>query len=155
MTAGTSCLGESWATSSSIWRLDFVRSPGQDPIAVLFRQVSRQYRDAAQVKTAIPEHRQERRVPPRGASHRDAQISRRLREVQHLGAVDEQGRASLASIEPALVHFTDMRDRIGFDPTRLLQDLRETLEQLVIGEGLELVYERHASCNITRTFFPA
>jgi len=47
-----------------------------------------------------------------------------------------------------------MRDQIGFDPARLLQDLRQTVEELVIRKRLELVCARHAS-SITRTFFPA
>ena len=80
------------------------------------------------MKTTIPEHQKEHRVFPRRASHGDAEIGLGLRKVQNLGAIHEHRRASLASKEPAMIHFTDMRNQIGFDPPRLLHDLRQTVE---------------------------
>jgi hypothetical protein len=48
-----------------------------------------------------------------------------------------------------------MREQVGFDASRLLQQLRQTLKQLVIGERLDWGDVRHASSNITRAFSPA
>jgi hypothetical protein len=94
--------------------------------------VRRKEGDAAQVKTSIGQHRKEHRVFPRRSGHRDAEISLGLGEVQNFDGVFEHGRASLASKEPAMVHFTDMCDELGVDPPRLLHDLRQIVEELVV-----------------------
>jgi len=65
--------------------------------------VGREDRDAAQVKAAIPEQREEHRVLPGGASNSDAEVRLGLREVENFGCVFEHRRASLASKEPAIV----------------------------------------------------
>jgi hypothetical protein len=36
-------------------------------------------------------------------------------------------------VETALVHFSDMSDKLGLDTPRALQELRQAVEQLVIG----------------------
>ena len=92
--------------------------PSEDSLDILSSEVRRKDGDAAQVKTTIPEHDQEYRKPPRRASDGDAEIGLRFREVQDPGAVGEHRRASLAGIEPPIVHFTDVCDQVGLDSQR-------------------------------------
>jgi hypothetical protein len=65
--------------------------------------------------------------------------------MENLDAVGEHRRASLAYIEPAGIHFTDVRDQLGVDSPRRAEELRETSEQLVVGKGLELLSRYHDS----------
>jgi hypothetical protein len=94
--------------------------------------VRRKNRYAAQVKTAIAQHRQEHRVFPRRPSHGDAEICFGLGKVQYLGAVGEHRGTSLTGIEPSVVHFTDVRYQVGLDPSRLLRELGQATKQLVV-----------------------
>ena len=88
--------------------------------------------DAAQVKLTIAEHFQELRMLPRRPRDRDPQIRFRLGQMKHFSAVTKHRRAGLASIQPARFHFADVRDEVGFDPPRLMQELRQTSKQLII-----------------------
>ena len=79
------------------------------------------------------------------------QIGLGLREVQDLGAIRIHGGAGLAGVEPALVDLGDVGDEVDFRAAGLSQDLGETLEQIIVGYGLERPFVLHAE-NIGRVF---
>ena len=129
--------------------------PSQDHLGVLLCEVRRKQGDAAQVKTSIGQHRKEHGVFPRRSSHRDAEISLGLGEVQNFDGVFEHGRASLASKEPAVVYLADMGDKVRLDPPRVPQELREPAKKLIIGNcenRMKCVCARH-TLRIARVFF--
>jgi hypothetical protein len=130
-----------------------VRRPGQNLVAVLFREVGREKRDAAQVETTIAEHREEHRVLPCCASDGDTEVRLGFRGVQDLDAIREHRRASLSGIKPAVIDFSDVRDEVGLDPARLPQDLGEMAERFIVRKRLELVCVLHVSC-IARVSLP-
>ena len=134
--------------------LGLVRRPGQYALAVLVREMGREGRDAAQVQPAIPEHREEHRVLPSGASDGDTEVRLGLRKVQDLDAVREHGRASVPGVQAAMVDLPDVRNEVGLDPSRLLSELEKAVEELVVRKRLKCVCVLHGSC-IPRTFFRA
>ena len=91
-----------------------MRRPRQEFLAVRDGEVWRELRDAAHVQLAIAEHREQYRMAPRRPRDGDAGVGLVLREVQHLGAVREH-RGRFADVEPACVHFGDVRDEHGLD----------------------------------------
>ncbi len=112
--------------------LGLVRRPGQYLLAILVREMGREERDAAQVQPAVPEHGEEHGVLARGAGDGDTKVRLRLRKVQDLDAVKEHGRASFPGVQAAMVDLPDVRDEGGLDPSRLLGELEQTVEELVI-----------------------
>jgi len=87
----------------------------QNRRAVLLVEMRRQPLDRAQVQATIRQHLQEHRMPPRRARHRDAQVGLRLREVEDLGAVHEEGGSRLACPEPTRIHLGEVGDEVGLD----------------------------------------
>jgi hypothetical protein len=85
-------------------------------VAILFREMGREPLDPAQVQTAFTQHGQEHGMLPRRPCDGDAKVSLGLGQMEHLDAVGDHGRAGLASVEPALVYFTDVSDQRRLDP---------------------------------------
>ena len=88
-------------------------------------------------------------MPARGASDGDAAVGLGFREVQGSSAVGEHRREGLTGVEPALVGLADVGDEIGLDAAGLRDELRESIEQLVVGDGVksDSSFGCHA-CNI-------
>lgn len=98
------------------------------------REHWRELRRPAQVQAPVGQHREQDRMPPRRAGHRDPQVRLVLGEVERPGAVREQRRERLPGVEPPLVHLGELRDQLGLDPPRLPDAPREPPQQLVVGE---------------------
>jgi hypothetical protein len=58
-----------------------------------------------------------------------------LREMENVCAIAEHGRTGSAGIKPSLVDFTDVSDEIGFNAPRMSEKSRQTMKELVIGNG--------------------
>src|SRR5262245_36200048 len=71
--------------------------------------------------------------------------------MQDLRAVGIHGRAGFAGVEPSLVDFGDVRDDVDFGPSGLSEELRETMEDLVVRDRLERPFVLHV-WNIGRVF---
>ena len=61
-------------------------------------------------------------------------------------------RASLARVQPPLIHLADVGDEIGLDPPRVLQELRELTKKIIIGNRMKFVCAQHTLC-IAHVFF--
>jgi hypothetical protein len=122
------------------WASDPVPASG----AVLGGQVRRDHRDSAQVDAAVLEHREQLRVPPRCACHRDAQASLRLGEVEHFGAVREERRYGRARIEAPLVDLGEMGDESGLAAAHVTDERRQAEEELVVRQRVQRVLGAHA-----------
>jgi len=91
-----------------------LRPDGVVPLT-LVSEVLREESDSAQVKTALFEHHQDRREPPRGSPHLDAQVGLGLGEMKNLGAVGEPRRTGVLRVEPATIDSADVSDELRFD----------------------------------------
>lgn len=81
--------------------------------------------ELATLKTPVAEHLEEHRVLARCARNRDPQVGFVLGEMQNFSAVNEHRACSLFRKELPRIHFADVCDQIGFDASRLLQELRQ------------------------------
>jgi hypothetical protein len=123
--------------------LGLVDGSFQEPVPILRREVRRQLGDRGQVKTAIRRHRQEHRVLPGRARHRDAKVGLLLGEVKGGPAVDEQRRKGRAGVGPSLVHLGEVSDDVDLNPPRLARQLGQASEQFVVGNRLERSFFLH------------
>ena len=109
----------------------------QQRIAILGGQVRSEQSHSRQVKTAFGQVAPEHWMPARGSSHRDAQVGLGLGQVQDVRAVRKHRRRGFASKEPASVHFRDVLDDLGLDAARLLKELSQAMQKLVVRRGCE------------------
>jgi len=73
---------------------------------------------------------------PRGG---DPQVGLGLRKMQALEAVHEHRRRSLPRVQSPGVDLADVSDEVGLGVTGAGEELGETAEELVVGDGLQLV----------------
>lgn len=107
-------------------------------------EVWRNLRDPAQVQAAVAEHRKDGWLGAGGSRGGDPQVRLGLGQVEDFGAKVKQGRRALSRVKPALVHFAEVGDELGFDAPRLAQELGQAAEKIAIGDRLEVSFVRHA-----------
>jgi hypothetical protein len=105
-----------------------VHGPLQHPVAVAGGEVWRQLGDGREMEAAVTQHGQQHGVLPGRPGHGDAQVGLVLREMKHLGAVDEHRRRGLSGVEPPGVDFGNEGDKVCFDAAGLPHDLGKTAE---------------------------
>jgi hypothetical protein len=129
-----------------------MRGSGEQSGTVFLRKMRRKLRDTTQVEPPVGEHFEKDGVLSRRSGRCDAQIGLLLREVQKLHAIREHRGHGCASKQPPLVHLIDVGNEFGFDAPRLLNELREAEEELVISKGFESPLVDHPFL-IARVFF--
>ena len=111
--------------------------PREDRLAVLRGEQRHEERHPGEVEPSVAEHREQPGVPARGACDRDAPIGLGLRKVKGLGSIDEHGREGLAREKTTLVGLADVGDEVGLDAARLVDELVQSPQQLVVGDVVE------------------
>jgi hypothetical protein len=130
-----------------------VRRTTEERVAILPRQVRRQLGDAAEVQTAVGEHREKDGMLACGARRHDPQVGFRLREMEDVDAVAEHRRRRRACIEASPIDLADVGDEVALGGARVAKDLGEALKQLVVrnaGENACLVHELRVGHTLDR-----
>ena len=102
---GTAGLGFSVAISTSTSRLVLYRVAAISSLRFSGGQIWREQPDRGECQSAFLNRVEQRGTSTGGAGCFDAVVGRILSEVQHLGAVGEQRRTTLAQVEPSRVEF--------------------------------------------------
>jgi hypothetical protein len=121
--------------------LGLVHGARQKSDPVLGREVGRQLRDPREVQPAVREHGQNVRVRTRRPRHRDPEVGLVLGQVENVRAVDEHRWSSEAGVEPPRLHFPDVGDDVRFHGTGLAQEIAESLQEVLVGKGIEQLFE--------------
>jgi hypothetical protein len=115
----------------------------QEDVAIVGSQVRSELDDPGQVETAVSEHDQEDGVLTGRAGRIDAKVGFGLRKAEYLRTIREHGRRGFGGVKPSGVHLADVRDEISFDATRVVEQLREPTQQLVVRKRMERPFFYH------------
>ena len=79
---------------------------------ILWCQMRREQTDRRKRDRTVGQSVEDHREPPRDTSRLDAVVGGVLREVQHLGAIDEQRRAALSKIQTTDIELGERGDEL-------------------------------------------
>jgi hypothetical protein len=89
------------------------------------------------VEPAVAEHLEQDGVLPGRPRHSDAKVGLVLPQPEAATAVLEHRRARLLRIEPPDLHLADVGHDVGVDSSRLLHEVQELPEKLVVSHSLQ------------------
>jgi hypothetical protein len=89
------------------------------------------------VQPAVAEHLEQDRVLPGRPGHGDAQIGLVLPQAEDTPAVLEHRGARLLGVQASELHLPDVGDDLGLDPPRLLHELEELTQKVLVSDALQ------------------
>jgi hypothetical protein len=93
------------------------------------------------MEPTLRDHLQEHGVLTSRPSRGEAEVSLGLGEVKDVQAIDEHRGDGLAGVETSSLDLGDVGDEGGLGAARLTQEVGESAEELVVGEGFERPFE--------------
>ena len=93
------------------------------------------------MEPTVREHLQENGELTSGPCRGETKVGLGLGEVKDVHAVDEHRGGGLAGVETSSLDLGDVGDEVGLGAAGLAQEVGESAEELVVGEGFERPFE--------------